>query len=259
MPNPRVREVFNRLRYRPIGHSHKPFTDAMVKRVREPVVSTQSIDFEAPHSAKSKQAWRYPGNRIIRAPTTRLDPTSDRKYEDHKDPGQARRKQESNFFLTINSNKAPETPETQRAVNSAMQKMLERLSQEHNLAACMKFGPKNPEVYGEDKYSAVVHSLDWKAAVETGPLMGRVHAHIWLTVTHYSQVQINVQAMMHRARLLYNEELNLMCNGHPPAGLRITALPHVHVKLLPQGNWTEIMRSYIHKGMQADGGPGLEL
>ena len=27
--------------------------------------------------------------------------------------------------------------------------------------------------------------------------------------------------------------------------------PYVHVKLLPQSDWTDVMRQYIHKGMAA--------
>ena len=46
--------------------------------------------------------------------------------------------------------------------------------------------------YRLDRYTDVIESVDWKAAVETGDVLHRLHAHIWLTITHYSQVQINV-------------------------------------------------------------------
>eukprot|EP00965_Chrysotila_dentata_P078725 2595042-Pleurochrysis_carterae.AAC.6 len=72
MPNARVQAV-SRLLHRTVGHTHKVFAEGMVQRVRKkPVISTQSVDFKAPHSAKTKQAWRYPGGQIVRAPSTLL-------------------------------------------------------------------------------------------------------------------------------------------------------------------------------------------
>jgi hypothetical protein len=211
----------------------------MVARVRKTQISTQSIDFKAPHSAKTKQAWRYPGGQILRAPGVRL---GNNKYEDPKDPGMPRRKQESNFFITINSNKAPDATEEIDLAVKQMEKMLEKLSDQKILCTYLKFGPKD-DSYQKDVYSEVIHSVDWKAAVETGDVMRRVHSHIWLTITHYSQIQINVQMLMHLARKYYNEGLPL---GNQ---LRIDDLPYVHVKLLPQSDWTSVMRQYIHKGM----------
>ena len=75
----------------------------MVKRINT-TISTESVNFTAQKSAKTNQAWRYSGGQIVRAPSTDIN---GRKYEDPKDPGQPRRKQESNFFLTINPNKVP--------------------------------------------------------------------------------------------------------------------------------------------------------
>jgi hypothetical protein len=220
----------------------------MVARVRKTKISTQSIDFKAPHSAKTKQAWRYPGGNIMRAPSTRLGSAV---YTDPKHPGEnlPRRKQESNFFITINSNKSPEKPEDIAVAVKHMEQMLQALQTEEVLATYLRFGPKDP-AYEQDKYSDVVHSLDWKAAVETGDVQKRVHAHIWLTITHYSQVQINVQMLMYQARKHYNRGMPLVQLGKKTV-LHMDAHPYVHVKLLPQGNWTDVMRQYIHKGMSA--------
>ena len=246
MPNPRVQEI-SRLLYRSVGHRHKPFRAEMVQRIAKPTITTQPVDFKPPHSAKTKQAWRYSGNQIVRAPSTRLGSAV---YTDPKDEGQPRRKQESNFFITINSNKAPTDREHIELGVNAMEKMLERLADERVLATYLKFGPKDPS-YLDDKYADVVHSVDWKAAVETGDSMHRIHAHIWLTISHYSHVQINVQMLMHLARQAYNSHIPL----HVPIGgkseLRMTDMPYVHVKLLPQSDWTDVMRQYIHKGMGA--------
>ena len=165
------------------------------------------------------------------------------RYEDPKDPGQARRKQESNFFITINSNKSPDPGETFDVCVAHMEKMLQRLSEEKEMAAYFKFGPVDA-VYSKDKFYDVVHNTEWKANVETGDVQHRLHAHIWLTVSHYSQIQMNVSMLQHLARQYYNE-------GFPVnlSKLRITAKPYVNVKLMPQSDFTTIMKQYIHKGM----------
>ena len=51
---------------------------------------------------KASGAWRYPGGVIQRAPSTWL---GTKEYFDDKDPGEARRKHESNFFITLNTNR----------------------------------------------------------------------------------------------------------------------------------------------------------
>ena len=258
MPNPRVAQV-SRLLHRSIGHTHQAFTEGMVQRIRKkPTISTQAVDFKTPHSAKTKQAWRYPGGRIVRAPSTSLGSGI---YTDPKDPSLPRRKQESNFFITINSNKSPDTPENAALLISQMEKMLKGLSDESVLSTYLKFGPSanhDGHVYQDDKYTDVVHSIDWKAAVETGDNLNRVHAHIWLTITHYSQIQINVQMLMYHSKRLFNHEfgdIRQQLRGHAKGketSLRMTKQPYVHVKLLPQSDWTDVMRQYIHKGMMGE-------
>lgn len=249
MPNQRVEQV-SRLLFRNIGHTHEPFTQGMVKRVRSKKISTESIDFKTAKSAKTSQAWRYQGGQILRASSTRINNNT---YEDPKDPGQPRRKQESNFFITINPNKEPDDDHLPIATQ-AMEKTLEFLSKDTNLATYIKFGPKvidtppKAQDYRQDKYVDVVHSVEWKAAVETGDILRRLHTHIWLTVTHYSQVQINVQMLQHMSKEIYN---SLLPPGQQFDYLRINQLPYVHVKLLPQSDWTNVMKQYIHKGMMS--------
>ena len=76
----------------------------------------------------------------------------------------------------------------------------------------------------------------------------RLHAHIWVTFTHYSQIQVNSNMLQWISRRLYNSKLpaNLQKKD---SGCSITRLPYVHVKLLPQSDWATIMRQYIHKAM----------
>ena len=236
----------SRLLYRKVGHTHKTNTQEMVKRqskLTRKVVTTESIDFKTPHSAKTKQAWKYKNNNIVRHPTVTINGTP---YTDHKDAGEARRKQESNFFITINSNKAPCEAEGQDDVVKAMERVLKHLQEERVLARCIRFGPKHPEHYSADKYADVIHSLDFKGAVETGDKQKRVHAHIWLTVTHYSQIQLNIQMLQHETLTEYNKALS---NIRSESKYFIEALPYVCVKLLPQSDWTDVMRQYIHKAM----------
>ena len=109
------------------------------------------------------------------------------------------------------------------------------------MATYIKFGPKHDH-YRDDKFVDVIGGIDWKAASETGPTHGKVHSHIWVTITHYSQIQINVQMLMYQSKRLYNQYVLLKQD-------KITRQPYVHVKLLPQSNWTDVMRQYIHKGM----------
>ena len=251
MASERFRGIVTRLGYRNTGHKGisvpNPGATNMVKRIKPASggfkgISTESVDFKAPISAKAKQSWKYAGGSIVRSPDVTINGTE---YTDHDRPGQdsglARRKQESNFFITINSNKAPESAEGINTALMAMDKMLKGLSKESVMATYIKFGPKHDH-YREDKFADVIGGIDWKAASETGPTHGKVHSHIWLTITHYSQIQINVQMLMYQSKRLYNQNVLLKAD-------KITRQPYVHVKLLPQSNWTDVMRQYIHKGM----------
>jgi len=239
MPNDRVAQV-SRLLHRTQPHTQRIWERGMVKRVRDPNVTTSGVDLQVQHTAKTKQAWRYQGHQIQRAPGLMIN---GRKYEDPKDPGQPRRKQESNFFLTINSNKSPTNDQMELGIRH-MDQMLKTLADERTMSAYIKFGPVSPE-YQDDRYADVIHTVEWKANVETGDVMNRLHAHIWLTITHYSQVQMNVQMLQHHAAKAFNASLPL---GSP---LRIDQKVYVHVKLLPQSDWTTVMKQYIHKGMNA--------
>lgn len=219
-----------RLLYRNTGHAH----EKMVKRMRPVTMSTESIDFKATHSAKTTQAWKYPGGKVVRAASTWL---GSKDYYDHKDIEQKlpRRKQESNFFITINTNLSANAV----GVAKTLESVLTDIAAEQTLATYLTFGPKHDE-YTNDKYQDVVHSVSWSSNVEVGDVAKRVHAHIWLTVTHYSQIQIDVRSLMHTVKTTYAK--------HSP-GAPLRRLPYVHVKLLPQSDWTSVMRQYIHKAM----------
>ena len=234
MPGRRV-EAVSRMLYRNTGNTQR--TAPMVARQRNVTISTSSASFTPQHTAKTKQAWRYKGSQIMRAPSTWINGTT---YTDPKDPGWPRRKQESNFFITINTNKSPEDDAERKIGADHMKEMLSAIMLDKNLAMMLTFGPVDSH-YALDKYADVIDHVEWKGAVELGDKMNRLHAHVWVTIKHYSQIQINTRMVQHLARDYYNRGLS--------GKMRIQALPYVHNKLLPQSDWTDVMKQYIHKGM----------
>ena len=199
-------------------------------------------------SIKREGAWRYPGGIIQRADSTVINGRSG--YYDHKDAGEKlpRRKQESNFFITLNTNRVCGAGGELAVVGQqAMKGTLEEMATDEFLCKYLKFGPKHPEHYSKDVYQDVIQKIEWNSAVEIGENLERLHCHIWLTVHHYSQVQINMPVMQHMFKRTYNDKLqghkyrdDLKCNG----------MPYIQVKLLPESNWAEVMKQYIHKAMQ---------
>lgn len=172
-----------------------------------------------------------------------------REYVDPKESSLPRRKHESNFLITINTNKGPAPGEHHDGVVRSMEEVLKLLAKDEYLARYIKFGPKD-DAYRDDRFIDVIEGCQFRGAVEVGDIMHRIHAHIMLTVHHYSQVQIDPQLLAHLSRELYNANLPL---GNPN---RITARPHVHVRLLPQANWVDVIKGYVHKGMESADGAG---
>lgn len=236
----------------------------MVARQRRPppVVSTQRVSstpFPNGKGVKSKQAWKYPGYNIVRASTVFLPEGADEKtgryYTDPKEDGGAnkskqgqkvtgdtsgtpRRKQESNFFVTINPNiqfSDTDKPKAEQQFMAAINSM----SDNQTIARILKFGPKD-EFYIQDKPADVIcPGIEWKGAVETGEKLNRMHGHIITYIQHYSQIQVDPRRLQYEFRTAFN-------NAGP---VQLTKNPYVQVKMLPQSNWTTIMRQYIHKGM----------
>jgi hypothetical protein len=127
----------------------------------------------------------------------------------------------------------------------AVKEVLEELKHDRNICTMLKFGPKH-ESYAKDRYEDVIQSVDWNACVETGENYERLHCHIWLTVHHYSQVQVNMPVLQTMFKKLYNERIgesvfraSLVCNRRP----------YCQVKLLPSSDWAMVMKQYIHKAM----------
>lgn len=209
-------------------------------------VVTQPVSFKPPISVKSKQAWRYPNFKVLRADSIYINERGP--YTDPKEEGAGtteglpRRKIESNFFITINPNK--KVPALRNAeVTQKFKVALEKCANESVLYTYIKFGPVDAAHYGADRAEDVIKSLDWDSAIEVGDEKERMHCHIWLTVVHYSQIQINVKMMQATFRRFYNEQFQL------GDAMAISSMPYLQVKMLPQSDWTQVMRQYIKKAI----------
>ena len=154
------------------------------------------------------------------------------------------------IFITINFNKSGKDPNDAELLTRAMHKMLDQLSvwrdvnAPYGVARYLQFGPKHEE-YRQDKYSAVITDVQWDAAVETGQIKERVHAHVIIEIQHYSQVRIDKDMLQYHARQAYEEAITSIAPGRSELAPHL--LPFVYLKLLPEGNWTEMVRDYIHK------------
>ena len=97
--------------------------------------------------------------------------------------------------------------------------------------------------------------VEWKSAIETGEQVSRVHAHIWLTMQHYSQIQLNSAMIARQVKNAYNSGSGAF--SKPPRGessMYISKQPYVHIKLLPQGDWATVMRNYVTKSFNSPSG-----
>lgn len=155
-----------------------------------------------------------------------------------------RRKQESNFFITINPNQVYGSEHSELA-KSRFYRALQHLSENETLARILKFGPKDRHYLNDKAHDVILPGIDWKASVETGEKQNRMHAHIICYITHYSQIQIDPKMLQYEFRAAFNDGLDM--------GDRLVLKdpPYVQVKMLPQSDWTTIMRQYIRKGMEA--------
>ena len=207
-------------------------------------ITTQNVNLA---STTKNAEWK----RNERASTLYLDPANPEKaYRDHRKPEEKRKKQMTRIFMTINFNKSGKDPNDAELLTRAMHKMLDQLSvwrdvnAPYGVARYLQFGPKHEE-YRQDKYSAVITDVQWDAAVETGQIKERVHAHVIIEIQHYSQVRIDKDMLQYHARQAYEEAITSIAPGRSELAPHL--LPFVYLKLLPEGNWTEMVRDYIHK------------
>ena len=134
---------------------------------------------------KSGQECKYAGGNVERLPSTLVNRVE---LSDHITVDAPRRNQESSFFITVNTNKAGKMPEETQDIIVGLEADVTGMGDEAILATLIKFGPKHPEQYGNEKYADVVKDkeVSFQGRVEIGPVMRRVHAHIILKVIHYT-------------------------------------------------------------------------
>lgn len=239
---------------RPVAED--PETTARRLLQKTPLPVTRAAFERAPggKNVKGRQAWRYPGGVIERADTIYLN---GRYYTDPKeaeagapstqgeflggDTGTPRRKQESTFFITINPNQRVSAPLEHKARGN-FERALAHLQEPATLAQCLKFGPKDSH-YASDKAGDVLTEIEWNAKVEVGEKLGRMHAHIICRIVHYSQVQVDTRAMQYHFRTAYNSGLVV------GDALAMSNPPYIHIKMLPQSNWSQVYSQYMVKGM----------
>lgn len=199
------------------------------------------------YSFKDEQAWKYPDCKIIRAPTLYL-----RDGVKHRDPKAPmgkdlpRRQQESNFMITINTNKSPAAHGValEVAVSTAhtvLQTVMARLPDWIEFGK----GKRGDPEFANDIFQFVVTkpggSVEWDGDVETGPALNRLHTHILLRIVHYSQLRVYTRGLQET----YRDEWNaLWAPSHP---MRITGLPYVDVKPRSQRGAEEIALRYLRK------------
>jgi hypothetical protein len=153
-----------------------------------------------------------------------------------------RRKQQSNFFMTLNTNKrkfdeARDTDAMSHAIDEIFRKRVFDI---------LKFGPAHPDTYGGDGSIAdeVVEKVEVKAGIERGPVTGALHAHLYLTITHWSQLQIDVP----RLQFLFKEAYNAKALTKMTDKGRLA----VKVELQPQTDYGQIIAHYLSKQVAAD-------
>lgn len=190
--------------------------------------------------AKAQQAWKYPGFVIQRAPGVTLK--SGKQYTDNKPGSQGlpRRVQESNFSITISTLKSPSAANLNRAYH-CLNRALQALASEQVFVNIIKFGPKSAW-FRDDLPSDVITGVDWNASIELGGKYNRLHAHILVTIRHYSQIQIDPFAVERYARTAWNR-----CVQDQNSPLYATGKFYVHVKPRSQKDYPLISQQYIIK------------
>ncbi len=204
-------------------------------------------------NSKDQQAWMYDGFRIQRAPSLFINGT---KYIDPKEMPQQelpRRRHESNFFVTINANKAVHSSLNDVA-SVAWARGLDALKRAITSSGeCVVFGPKHPEFSCDVYEDVVIGTPEFKATTEVGPNLGRLHAHVIVKVAHYSEVQLSTPKMQTIFKRAYNGalfdevEVSSMLRGARIRQLVIAGLPYVDIELLKQSNASQILMRYIFK------------
>ena len=126
----------------------------------------------------------------------------DFKYAD-KNNGERipRRIHETNLFMTINTNR-------QSADMNALKATMEEIfGNPAHVAQVLVLGPVDKR-YATDQLGDVLIKVFSEAGIERGPTNGHVHAHVWVTLEHCSQLQIGSRKMQQLVKLVYNSKVS---------------------------------------------------
>lgn len=231
--------------------------------VTAPTVGSASVSFAPGIGAKAYQAWKYPNGNIERAPKLHLDPNNPTKEyfdpieEQAKGQKLPRRKQETNLFVTLNTNKAVPWQDELR-VNDALVQAIHKI-QTSDLKEVLVCGPgkvRNADYFREDNLAAVLKDVKFTTTIEQGPNTGFKHVHMTVSIEHYSQIQMDKTRLREKFIELYNDALPSNIGptgrrGRPRQDkMRLRGL-YVDVKLRHQLNWHEIEKWYLHKDQMA--------
>ena len=168
--------------------------------------------------------------------------------EDPAAPGLGRRKHETRLFLTINPNKGGYSAADDAVVYQAMTRVVQNLAKDETLRKVITWGPvtlRNGLAYRQDTYEQHVESVSVSATVERGYVQRRPHAHLFVSFTHFSQIQISKTLLQRWCREEYNKTMSEKYK------LKGSQSMYVHIKLLPQSDWSEVIQMYLKKGMLA--------
>ena len=247
-----MRSVFaaKRLQWRGIGHTGRP---AMPKRARSATtsyVTAETVGFKPGLNVKDGGTWKYQGGVVDRMPSIEIN---GKDYFDHRRKNEPegiklpRRKQESSFMLTLNSNFAPTEPADVSAVMNALDAMNRALAKEEVMATFFRFGPVHDN-YQDDLWKDVILGITSSWGCEVGPRLGRCHTHAILTIDHCSQIQVDPHMLQTVAKDAYNKAYSLSSasSAYVMSGKKNF---YVHAKLLPQSTFGEVIKRYLHKGI----------
>lgn len=97
----------------------------------------------------------------------------------------------SRFFLTMNTNRSPVSNVEERELVSNLGDALTDVFKDHNsMRQIIKF-----LIPGHTYSKLFIQSSAAEFAVEKGGKMKRLHAHVWLEVTHTSKIHLDLEAV----------------------------------------------------------------
>lgn len=210
-------------------------------KVQRVEVSVGDTDIHSAAFGSYKESGEWKSKHTVRAPWAPVDMQT----QDHKDPTLSRRMHESNFFVLVNTNRSPPAGIDTIAVTQALEHAVRELGKDRNLACMLVWGPKDPH-YSGDSWDKHIKSVTYQAGVERGEKHNMIHAHLWITFQHYSQIQLHGTSMALFVKDAFNTYLREKFGG---TNNEITgdSVPYVQIKLMPQSDFADVIKSYMSK------------